>query len=69
MTDAPRPVMEHLDELRKRLFWALGTWALFAAAAGSQVKDVFKILTGPAVDALRDRGYTVRAAHRDLEKE
>jgi len=61
MTDAPRPVTEHLEELRNRLFWILGAWALCAATAGYWVKDVFQILTGPAVDALRAKQYTLIA--------
>ncbi|MFQ5513891.1 MAG: twin-arginine translocase subunit TatC [Myxococcota bacterium] len=61
MDDVPRPLIEHLDELRRRLFWALGSWALCAAVAGYWVKDVFRILTGPAVDALLERDYTLVA--------
>jgi sec-independent protein translocase protein TatC len=47
--------------LRRRLFWILGAWAFCAAVAGYWVKDVFQILTGPAVDALRARDYTLIA--------
>ena len=61
MTDTPRPVTEHLEELRRRLFWTLGTWALCSAVAGLWVKDVFQILTGPAVNAVRARDYTLIA--------
>ena len=61
MNDEPRPLLEHLDELRRRLFWMLGAWAFCAGVAGYWVKDVFQILTGPAVDALREREYTLIA--------
>ena len=61
MDDPPRPLTEHLHELRRRLFWVLGAWALCSAAAGLVVKDVFRILTGPAVDALLSREYTLVA--------
>ncbi len=57
MDDEPRPIMEHLGELRRRLFWALGTWALCAALAGYWAKEVFEILMLPAVEAVRERGH------------
>ncbi len=43
MDDSPRPLIEHLTELRQRLFWALGAWLLFALVAGYWAKDVFQI--------------------------
>ena len=61
MDDTPRPLTAHLEELRRRLFWVLGTWALFAGVAGSRVKDVFELLTWPAVSAVRDKGHTLIA--------
>jgi sec-independent protein translocase protein TatC len=61
MDDAPRPITEHLDELRRRLFWGLGAWALCAAIAGYWAKDVFEILMNPAVAAVRERGHTLIA--------
>src|SRR5262245_14357697 len=61
MHDQPRPVIEHLDELRRRLFWILGAWAAFSGLAGLAVKDVFEILMGPAVDAVRAHGRTLIA--------
>lgn len=61
MTDEPRPLLEHLEELRRRLFWVIGTWAALAALAGWFARDVFKILMGPAVDAVLARGYTLIA--------
>jgi sec-independent protein translocase protein TatC len=61
MDDTPRPLTEHLEELRRRLFWVLGTWAVFAGAVGWFVRDAFVILTRPAVAALAERGYTLIA--------
>ena len=61
MDDTPRPITEHLEELRRRLFWVLGAWAACAALAGYWAKDVFEVLMGPAVDAVRERGHTLIA--------
>lgn len=61
MDDEPRPILEHLDELRRRLFWVIGTWIVLALAAGWFVRDVFQILMGPAVNAVLERGYTLIA--------
>ncbi len=57
MNDPPRPLIDHLDELRRRLFWILGTWALCAAIAGYWVEDVFEWLMGPAIGPVRARGH------------
>jgi Sec-independent protein secretion pathway component TatC len=51
MDDTPRPLTDHLAELRRRLFWAIGTWLAFAAVAGYWAQDVFRILMRPAVAA------------------
>lgn len=61
MDETPRPLTEHLSELRRRLFWILGAWALCAGVAGLWVRDVFEIIVGPAVDAVRARDYTLIA--------
>jgi sec-independent protein translocase protein TatC len=61
MDDTPRPLTEHLEELRRRLFWALGTWFVFACIAGLWVQDVFELMVGPVVSTLRERGYTLIA--------
>ena len=61
MDDTPRPLIEHLEELRARLFWTLGTWSLCAAVGGYWWKDIFAILTGPAVKTLHERDYTLIA--------
>ncbi len=61
MDDTPRPLIEHLEELRARLFWTLGTWSLCAAVGGYWWKEIFAILTGPAVKALHERDYTLIA--------
>ena len=56
MDDTPRPLIDHLDELRRRLFWILGAWAVCAGIAGYWVKDVFEFLMGPAVGPVRAQG-------------
>ncbi len=61
MDDTPRPIVEHLDELRRRLFRVIGTWVVLAAAAGLFARETFEILMGPAVDAVRSRGHTLIA--------
>ncbi len=59
MVDEPRPLLEHLDELRRRLFWLLGAWGGLSLIAGYWHKDVFELLMGPGVQALRARDYTL----------
>lgn len=59
MDDTPRPLTDHLEELRRRLFWILGTWALCAGIAGLWVRDVFAILLRPAVLVMQERGHTL----------
>jgi sec-independent protein translocase protein TatC len=61
MDDTPKPVVDHLDELRKRLFWVIGTWGLITGLAALAVDEVFAILMGPAVDAVLARGRTLIA--------
>ena len=55
--DEPRPLLEHLDELRSRLFRLIGAWLGCSLVAGVWHKDVFELLMGPAVSALRQKGY------------
>lgn len=61
MDDKPRPLTEHLEELRTRLFWALGAWALCAGVAGYSAKDAFELLTYPAVRAATSKGHSLIA--------
>jgi sec-independent protein translocase protein TatC len=61
MDDSPRPLTEHLEELRRRLFFVLGTWAVCAGIAGARSKDAFELLTLPAVRAVRAKGHTLIA--------
>jgi sec-independent protein translocase protein TatC len=61
MDDTPRPLTEHLEELRTRLFFVLGTLALCSAACGYFARDVFELLMHPAVSAVRARGHTLIA--------
>jgi sec-independent protein translocase protein TatC len=59
--DTPRPLTEHLDELRRRLFWVLGTWIVAFLLAFSFADEVFEILMGPAVSAVRGAGLRLQA--------
>jgi sec-independent protein translocase protein TatC len=61
MDDTPRPIVEHLDELRRRLFWVVGTWLLLALLAGAFARDVFRVLMAPAVDAFVEAGHKLIA--------
>jgi len=61
MDDTPRPITEHLEELRKRLFWVLGAWSICALVAGYWARDVFELLMLPAVAAVREKGHTLIA--------
>ena len=61
MTDLPRPLTEHLDELRRRLLWILGTWGVCFGIACFFNQDVFAILMHPAVDAALRKGRTLVA--------
>jgi sec-independent protein translocase protein TatC len=58
-TDPPRPLLEHLDELRTRLFWSLGSWAAFTALLLNWSGQAFELLMEPGVDAVRSRGRTL----------
>ncbi len=61
MIDEPRPVVEHLEELRTRLFWLLGTWVVFALITGYWARDAFEILMAPAVATVRGAGHKLIA--------
>jgi len=61
MSDEPRPILEHLGELRRRLFWLIGAWALASFAASFWPKELFEILMAPAIDAVRASGHTLIA--------
>jgi sec-independent protein translocase protein TatC len=61
MDDTPRPLLDHLEELRIRLFWVLGVWAMASFAASFWSKELFVILMAPAVDAVRASGNTLIA--------
>ncbi len=61
MDDVPRPLLEHLEELRRRLFWVVGTWAAAALLCGALVEQVFLLLTRPAVSVLQARSYSLVA--------
>jgi sec-independent protein translocase protein TatC len=61
MDDTPRPILEHLEELRVRLIWIIGVWSVGAIAASFWSKELFAILMAPAVDAVRASGNTLIA--------
>jgi sec-independent protein translocase protein TatC len=61
MDDTPRPILEHLEELRRRLFYVIGGWALAAGIASFFPKELFEILMAPAIDAVRASGHTLIA--------
>jgi sec-independent protein translocase protein TatC len=61
MTDEPRPILDHLSELRRRLFWVIGAWALASFAASFWPKELFEILMAPAIEAVRASGHTLIA--------
>lgn len=61
MTDLPKPLTDHLDELRRRLFWILGTWAACFGIACFFNQQVFEILMHPAVAAALRKGRTLVA--------
>jgi sec-independent protein translocase protein TatC len=61
MDDQPRPLTDHLAELRRRLFWIVGVWLVAALVAGYWARDVFELLMLPAVAAVREKGHTLVA--------
>jgi sec-independent protein translocase protein TatC len=61
MDDTPRPILEHLEELRRRLFYVIGGWALAAGIASFFPKELFELLMAPAIDAVRASGHTLIA--------
>ncbi len=61
MDDTPRPILEHLEELRRRLFYVVGGWAFAAGVASFFPKQLFEILMAPAIDAVRASGHTLIA--------
>jgi sec-independent protein translocase protein TatC len=61
MTDLPRPLTEHLDELRRRLLWILGTWAVCFGIALFFNEQCFEILMRPAIATALRKGRTLVA--------
>jgi sec-independent protein translocase protein TatC len=61
MSDEPRPILEHLGELRRRLFWVIGAWAAACIVASFWPRELFAILMAPAIDAVRASGHTLIA--------
>ena len=61
MDDHPRPITDHLDELRRRLFWIFGVWLIAALGVGSDAKLAFQVLMYPAVSAVTESGHSLIA--------
>jgi sec-independent protein translocase protein TatC len=61
MDDTPRPILEHLEELRQRLFWVIGVWAVASTVASFWSKELFALLMAPAIDAVLASGHTLIA--------
>jgi sec-independent protein translocase protein TatC len=61
MDDTPRPILEHLEELRWRLIWVFGVWACASIAATFWSKELFALLMAPAVHAVTASGHTLIA--------
>lgn len=61
MDDTPRPILDHLEELRIRLFWVFGVWTVASMVASYFSKELFEILMAPAVHAVRASGNTLIA--------
>jgi len=60
-TDEPRPLTEHLAELRKRLVRTLGAWLVAFLAAYLFKEDVFEILMWPAIEPVLGAGRKLSA--------
>jgi sec-independent protein translocase protein TatC len=54
-------VLGHLDQLRRRLFWVLGTIGASAALALAYSDVAFEVLMHPGLAALQERGRTLIA--------
>lgn len=52
MEDVQLSIWEHLDELRKRLVWALGGWLAATAVAWTYAPDILRYLVRPPVERL-----------------
>lgn len=59
MDDSELPLTEHLSELRRRLFLALGTWLVCSGGFSYWAADVYQVLMGPAVSAILAKGHTL----------
>jgi len=61
MDDTPRPLVEHLEELRRRLFWILGTMGVALPLAIAFQEEIFKFMSLPAVSILLEQGRKLQA--------
>ena len=58
MHDPPRPLTDHLEELRRRIFWVLAAWAACAGFAGIRavVEHPFAWMKNAGYRRVRYRG-------------
>jgi sec-independent protein translocase protein TatC len=61
MDDTPRPILDHLEELRWRLIWVFGVWTGGSIVASYWSKELFALLMAPAVNAVTASGHTLIA--------
>jgi sec-independent protein translocase protein TatC len=61
MDDTPRPILDHLEELRWRLIWVFGVWSGASIVASYWSKQLFALLMAPAVNAVTAGGHTLIA--------
>lgn len=52
MKDERIPLVEHLAELRRRLFWVIITWIVLSCVSWGLREEIFGFLAQPAIDAL-----------------
>lgn len=55
------PLIEHLAELRRRLFWMISVWCVLSCVAWFYQKEIFGFLLRPAIDALAQDNSQLQA--------
>jgi len=56
INDKPMPLLDHLVELRRRLMWSIGAFALCFIGSYQFAGDIYFFLAKPLADVLRDMG-------------
>jgi sec-independent protein translocase protein TatC len=59
--DSALPITDHLAELRRRVTWILGAWAVGALASFNYAEEIFAFLLAPAIDVLGPSGSTLQS--------